>query len=321
MPPDQRKPNDFPTGIDLRHLQYFVAVAEELHFGRAAARLHIAQPGLSKAIRRLEHAVGAELLERNSRHVALTTGGELFLVKAREALTAAEEAVALARGAHAGDAGRLGLGYSPAARYTVYRQLRDAFGQACPDVEINAREVLSSELLDDLRARRVDVAVALLAPRVDGLVYRLVKMAPLVAVVSRSHPLAERESIAVAELAGERLLLVKSEPLRRYNEALIRLCQDAGFEPETGTLENRFDFDFSRIRSGEGVTIVPADYLQGEENRLGAAVVALDPTPRLPMELVWREGDLSPCGQRFVDTAQAVSRAEGWVATGEQAAA
>jgi DNA-binding transcriptional LysR family regulator len=297
-------------------MRYFVAVGEELHFGRAAERLHISQPALSKAVRRLEQAVGADLLERDSRSVRLTTAGELFLARARAALTAVEEAAALARRAQNGDVGHLGVGYSPATTQSAYRPLRDAFERELPDVDISGREVPSLDLLDDLRAGRVDVALALLAPRLEGLSYQLVQLSPLVAVVPQRHPFVKRKSVAVSDLAGERLLLPIGRAAGRWNETLIRVCQDAGFEPETGELGHHGEADFSLLRDGEA-TLALRDYVDGRNSQVGAAVVALDPTPRLPIELVWREDDLAPSGLRFLEMAKVVSQAEGWVTSGQ----
>jgi DNA-binding transcriptional LysR family regulator len=257
--------------------------------------------------------VGADLLERDSRNVHLTTAGELFLARARSALTAFEEAAAIARRAQTGEVGHLGVGYSPAATHAVYRPLRDAFEQERPEIDISGREVPSVELLDDLGAGRVDVAIALLAPRLQGLSYHLVQLSPLVAVVPQRHPLVKRKSVAVSDLAGDRLLLPVGRAAGRWNETLIRVCQDAGFEPETGELGHHGEADFSRLRDGEA-TLALRDYVDGRNTQLGAAVVALDPTPRMPIELVWREHDLAPSGRRFLETAKGVSQAEGWVA-------
>src|SRR3954453_5336257 len=129
--------------MELRHLRYFVAVAEELHFGRAAARLQMTQPALSKAVRQLEGSVGAKLLERDSRHVGLTPAGALFLEKARLAIAASEEGVSLARRATRGEVGQLSLGLTWTEKHSANQSVVGAFCAAYPGVTVINREALS----------------------------------------------------------------------------------------------------------------------------------------------------------------------------------
>src|ERR687897_2918434 len=183
-----------PVNVELRHLRYFVAVAEELHFTRAAQRLHMAQQPLSAAIARLEQELGVTLLERTTRRVELTEAGAALLESARAALRAVDEALAAAQAAGRGEAGELGVGLSSGAWYGL-EPLFDAVRERHAGLRLHVRQQSTRALLDDLRAGTLDVAVGICVQDPGGLSCRRLKNEPVFVTVTESHPLAGRERI------------------------------------------------------------------------------------------------------------------------------
>jgi DNA-binding transcriptional LysR family regulator len=181
---------------ELRHLRYFVAVAEELNFSRAAKRLQMAQPPLSVAIRKLEQEIGTSLFIRNSREVKLTEAGRALLPGARSTLAEADAALTAARRAGAGELGSLRIGYNWSARFDTLPRLGRAFQQHRPDVELLTEEMRPNRMSVALRSGAIDVALALF-PEISGeLSYRRIRRERVVAVLSSSHPLAREEESA-----------------------------------------------------------------------------------------------------------------------------
>ncbi|MFF3988041.1 LysR substrate-binding domain-containing protein [Streptomyces sp. NPDC001797] len=244
--------------MELRQLSYFVAVAEELHFGRAAERLHIVQSAVSQQIQRLERELGAELFDRSPRRVRLTGAGERLLPEARAVLAAAERA----RAAVAAPAG-LRIGTSTGLGAHLDRVL-DAFARRAPGVPVELFSLPAAERLARVAGGRLDAAFVRAVEPVPGVRVRPLWPDPLVAALPATHPLAGRAEIGVEELAGLRLALVG----RRTNPALVDLvvgaCRAAGFEPlpgpSTGSLQDTLasigTLPHSRLRSSGGTPVL-----------------------------------------------------------------
>jgi DNA-binding transcriptional LysR family regulator len=189
--------------VELRHLRYFIALAEELNFSHAATRLRMAQPPLSVAIRQLEQELGAELFVRTSREVRLTEAGATLLEGARRTLAEADAAMAATRRVAGGELGTLRVGYKWSAGFETLPTLGRVFKRRRPDVELVAEEMRPRRMKTTLRSGAIDVALALYPEIADDLSYHAVRSEPVVAVLSSSHPLAGRESIRLEELANE----------------------------------------------------------------------------------------------------------------------
>src|SRR5262245_39648391 len=201
------RPSKYADGMpELRHLRYFIAVAEELNFSRAANRLRMAQPPLSLAIRQLEQEIGASLFHRTSREVRLTEAGTALLAGARRTLSEADAAVSAARRAAAGEGGRLRIGHNWSSHFETLPALGRAFAVAHPDVELLTEEMRPNRMPPALRSGTIDVALALYPDVVGELSYLPVRRERIVAVLSSSHPLAHEEAIALGALADEFLL-------------------------------------------------------------------------------------------------------------------
>jgi DNA-binding transcriptional LysR family regulator len=193
--------------MDLRHLRYFVTVAEELNVTRAAARLHIAQPSLSLRVHKLEQEVGAELFDRVGRSIKLTQAGRLFLEQARKVLADAERGIALARQAANGETGQLSIGYNAPAGFKVFPRIVPAFRRRWPNIHLTFHSMLSLQQFDGLRRDELDLGVVWLPIPTDEFdVEELVKES-LVAVLPADHRLASATSVRIEDLSGEPLIL------------------------------------------------------------------------------------------------------------------
>lgn len=245
--------------MELRHLNAFIAVAEELHFGRAAARLQISQSPLSQSIRALEAELGVRLLERTTRRVTLLAAGEAFLPRAREALTAATSAAEDARAAAAGELGRLSIGFTGSMTYLLLPVLAKALRAQLPRLQLELHgEMLTPDQVAGLVSDRLDLG--LLRPPVDhpSLHVEPIGSEPLVAALPATHPLARLDKIPVGRLEHEPFITYPSHFRSVVHDAVAATCAEHGFSPivamevgETSTL-------ISFVAADAGVAIVPA---------------------------------------------------------------
>jgi DNA-binding transcriptional LysR family regulator len=282
---------------ELRHLRYFVAVAEELNFSRAAKRLQMAQPPLSVAIRQLEQEIGTSVFIRSSREVKLTEAGRALLPGARRTLAEADAAVTAAQRAGAGEIGSLRVGHNWSARFDTLPRLGQAFQQHRPDVELLTEEMRPNRMSVALRSGAIDVALALF-PEISGeLSYRRIRSERVVAVLSSSHALAHQREIGLDALAEE-FLLFPRHVAPRLHDFYVNLCRSAGFEPKRGTESSR-----TRFTIGTWEASTAALFPQSVANNLPDGVVAIPisaPADPLETQLVWRTDDESPILAAFL---------------------
>lgn len=245
--------------MELRHLRYFRAVAQELHFGRAAALLHVAQPPLSQQIRQLERELGVELLQRTTRSVDLTPAGRAYLRHVAAILDAVDDAGTQARRIAEGTEGHLSIGCVGSATYSLLPALVRALGEALPDVEVSVRgEMLAPDQLAALTTREIDLALLRPPARADGVIIQTLRRDPLLAVLPDGHALTDRAAVRVKDLDGEPFVAYPGRGRSVMNAVVTSLCAEAGFVPrirheaiETSTL-------VSLVAAGLGVAIVPA---------------------------------------------------------------
>jgi len=282
---------------ELRHLRYFVAVAEELNFSRAAKRLRMAQPPLSVAIRQLEQEIGASLFHRTSREVKLTEAGEALLAGARRTLAEAEGAVTAAKRTAAGELGVLRVGYVWSARFETLPTLGRALMGSRPDVELVTEEMRTFLMPAALRMGTIDVALALYPDVVSELSYETIRRERIVAVVSSSHRLANEPATQLEELADD-LVLFPRELAPRLHDFYLALCRRAGFEPKEAHESTRTRWTIGTWNPSTAV-ILPASV----SNHLPHGTVAVPlarPTDLVENQLVWRTGDQNPVVTMFV---------------------
>jgi DNA-binding transcriptional LysR family regulator len=289
---------------ELRQLRYFIAVAEELNFSRAARRLNMAQPPLSVAIRQLEQEIGTSLFVRSTREVRLTEAGAAFLSGARRTLAEADATVVAAQRAAAGERGTLHIGYSWSARFQTLPALGQAFKGSRPEVELLAEEMWNGRMPDALRAGAIDVAVSLCPDVMAELAYELVRSEPVIALVTADHEVATEEGITLTALADEQLMLFPRELAPKLHDFLVGLCRSAGFEPK----QNGESFHTRwTIGAWEPHTFALVPASAAGELPSGVAAVAIDePDDRLETHVVWRTAEESPTVAAFVAQAGAV---------------
>jgi DNA-binding transcriptional LysR family regulator len=288
---------------ELRHLRYFVAVAEELNFSRAARRLHMAQPPLSVAIRQLEAELGTDLFQRSSREVTLTEAGRVLLEGARRTLTEADRAVAAAQRAGAGELGSLRVAFSWSARFETLPSLGQALREQYPDLELLTEEMWNARMIPALRAGAIDVAISL-CPEVAGdLTYERVRAEPVVALLHAAHPLADEQAIELSSLAEEEFALFPRELAPRLYDALVGFCRRAGFEPSLRQVSFHTGWDLRVLADVPVVALVPHSVARD----LPRGVVALPlsgPGEQLETSAVSRADDSSPALAAFLKVAR-----------------
>ncbi len=284
---------------DLRQLRYFIAVAERLHFGRAAAALSISQPPLSRAIGALEAELGVKLLERSRRRVELTPEGQRLLEEARRLLGQLERAVLEVRGMASGEHGRLRVGFVSLADFGVLPGLLKAYKAARPGVALALREMLSPEQAAALAAGELDFG--LLLPPVagaDGLEHLVVQRERFVVALAMRHRLARgRGPLALAELAGESFVMVPREIAPGLYDIVTGLAARAGISLNVAQEAIQMQTVVSLVSSGLGAAVVPASL--ANLGRRGVVYRELaDRHPKLELWLAWRRGGAAGAAAR-----------------------
>ncbi|HYN11034.1 MAG TPA: LysR family transcriptional regulator [Burkholderiales bacterium] len=292
---------------DTRQLRYFVALAERLHFGRAAAALHISQPPLSRAIRGLEEQLGARLLTRSRRKVELTPEGARFYDEAKRLLDQLERAAREVGAMAAGESGRLRLGFVSLADYGVLPGLLKAFKAARPGVSLALREMLSPEQAAALAAGELDFGL-LLPPVAGELEHLVVQSEKFVAALPARHAAARRRGrVAMRDLAGEAFVMVPREIAPGLYDIVAGLAERAGFSLQLAQEAIQMQTVVSLVSSGLGVAIVPASI--ANLGRRGVVYRELaDAHPRLDLWLAWRRGGLGATARDFVANARRIAR-------------
>jgi DNA-binding transcriptional LysR family regulator len=292
---------------DTRQLRYFVALAEQLHFGRAAAALHISQPPLSRAISGLERQLGARLFARSRRKVELTPEGARFYDEAKRLLGQLERAAREVGAMALGESGRLRLGFVSLADYGVLPGLLKGFKAARPGVSLGLREMLSPEQAAALAAGELDFGL-LLPPVAGELEHLVVQSEKFVAALPSRHAAARRGGrIAIRDLAGEPFVMVPREIAPGLYDIVAGLAARAGFAPRIAQEAIQMQTVVSLVSSGLGVAIVPASI--ANLGRKGVVYREItDPHPRLDLWLAWRRGELGATARDFLAQARRIIR-------------
>jgi DNA-binding transcriptional LysR family regulator len=300
--------------MELRRLRYFVAVAEELHFRRAAERLHLAQPALSQQVRKLELELGVDLLHRTKRGVALTAAGALFLEEARRLLRHAEEAARTARNARTGTAGRLRVGHVADTIPAVLPRAFAAFAARNPGIEIVPEAVQARRALEDVRIGRLDVAVVGLPAAADGLKVTPFATEATVAAVPNRHVLSGRDEIELHALAETRIILLPRATNPAFYDAVIGGMRAAGISPAlTETDEPLLEHALLLVASGAGVALLPASVADRYRTAGVSFRPLAPPAPATELAIVSRPDD-GIAVAAFVRVARELDRASREVA-------
>ena len=284
----------------LRHIRYFAAVAEELHFRRAAERLNVAQPALSRSIKHLEAQLGVQLLDRSNRRVRLTHVGEVFLAGCRDVLDAMEGAIARTNKATTGELGHLVVGYTDFAICGELPAILRDFHERHPDITMEPVHGFTSGQLERLKTGKLDFGFLTGPIHHPEFASVTVQNDPFVAVLYDNHPLADRNGVDLRELAGEPFVLGNPSGWQHFNDHLFRICHHAGFAPEIAQHAFNSEGIFGLIACEMGITI----HTTCAENILRKGLVLqpirnVDAT--LPTIAVWRNSGVTLTQQLFAE--------------------
>jgi DNA-binding transcriptional LysR family regulator len=296
--------------MELRQLRYFVTLADELHFGRAAEREHIVQSALSQQVQRLERELGIRLLERSTHHVALTAAGAVFLVEARQILAHVERAAEAARST-AGASAPLRVGIVDSS-YDSMPQILHEVQARYPGLVINQVEAGVPEQYQQLIDGRLDVGVGRAAQAPPQIASLLFRQDPLGVLVPTSHPFAELAEVPVADLAREPLLLAEEDRAPEFNQFTVEMCRAAGFTPTVyrGTVESiRAAADL--VAAGRCLYCVPSSCIAALPGTSWRPLA--EPASCYPWSVLWRAGDDSGHVRAVVGCAQAMAARLGWL--------
>ncbi|BAY46239.1 LysR family transcriptional regulator [Scytonema sp. HK-05] len=291
--------------MELRHLRYFVAVAEDLHFGRAAERLHMTQQPLSQQIRQLEDELGVLLFHRTKRRVQLTEPGKAFLVEARQILLKAAQAVEIARQVAQGESGRLKVGFSGFATYSVLPKALRIFRERFPRVELELEEMTTTAQVQALQEQQIHLGL-MIPPIPDAtLTLEPILREPLVVILPETHPLAAQPELALPTLANESFILVSRHLEPGYYDQCISLFQQAGFTPKVVQKASQKQTILGLVSAGLGVSLAPASIRN--IHRTGVVYITLN-TLNAEVELVavWRQDELLPVLRTFLEVMKEV---------------
>lgn len=296
--------------IETRLLRQFIAVAETLHFNRAAQRLHMAQPPLSQAIRRLEAEIGTALFERNNRSVALTPAGTAFLETARRILDGLEDGVARTRRVAQGMDGHLTMTFINIAPYApLLRALRD-FRVASPAVAFTLREATTREQVEALESGAADIGF-LRAPGASapGLRFQALLREPVCVALPAGHPLAAQASIELASLRGQPFVVSARALGQGFHDQLVQLCQAAGFQPAVAQEARQLQTLIALVAAGFGIALLPGSLAAQRGEDVVFRKIEVDAPvalTHLDLLMAWNPGRASPARDRLVATMQAV---------------
>lgn len=296
--------------MELRHLRYFVAVAEAMNFTKAAAKLRVAQPALSRQVQALEDEIGVDLLQRSPRGVMLTAEGKLFTEEARKLLAHVEESVYKVRALARGEFGELHVGYAPTPTVEILPPAVSAFKAAAPNVKLVLHDLGSTEIATGLREGSLDLGI-MLRPAEEtavGLEFKLLKRYPLYAMIPARHAFAKLKQVPVMRLANEPVVSLRRKEYFDYHRLLLQLFERVGCKPRIVTECDGGSSMIAEVQAGRGIAIQPAVY----RHVIGARLKLRRLTPpNLPrMEIVVshaKKGGLTPAAEKFLALLQRAS--------------
>jgi DNA-binding transcriptional LysR family regulator len=285
--------------LDLRLVEYFLVVAEELHFSRAAAKLHIAQPSLSQQIRRLEEQLGVKLLDRTSRHVELTPAGQALLLEGRRVMQHSERVIQTVRAA---GSEQLTIGFYGSAAATLLPEVLRTFSERHPLVQVSLRELLLGDI-DDILDGEVDVAFTRLRPDQANVEIEIIARERRLVALPGDHPLAERKSVSFSELHGESFITNPAVPASGPPANWLHEQQSHGLPGNVAAQASSIQEILTLVASGRGICLVPAP-VGREYQRSGVAYVDVDDADPALVSLAWRRDDARSTLTAFIEVAR-----------------
>jgi len=286
--------------VELRFLRYFVAVAEELSFTRAAARLNMAQPPLSQQIRRLEARLGVTLFRRTKRRVELTEAGRAFLRQSYQAIQSVEQGIVLAQRADRGEIGRLAIGILVYVSYTLIPPILREFRAKFPEVHVELRFLTNALQIAALQSGQVDICFV--RPPIDDpdISSKLISRERFILAMPATHPLAGKTAVSIKQLRNDPFIMYVRELGPTFYSSLLQFCAKAGFSPKIALEVSQINAAVGLVGSGIGVALVPQSMNQLHfDNVVYRPIV--ERAPNVDVLLAWQAGRPSPLVKAFID--------------------
>lgn len=294
--------------MELRHLRYFVCVAEERHIGRAAARLHISQPPLTRQIHDLEREVGTKLFKRTPRGVELTNPGRVFLDDAQKVLALAEVAAERANRAGQGIVGRLDIALFGTGIFGVIPLMLRRFRDDYPDVKLVLHSMTKAEQLEALAQERIDLAFNRLMRPVLGVVSEVLLTEELFVAAPSDHPLAQKKRVALKELEDEPVVVFPTGTRPSFIDHFVDLCRGAGFSPHVVAEMANVVHGIALVATGGALCLVPGSATNLHPPGVTYLPLRDRPRPQVDLCCVYREGDPSPMLERLLESMRETAR-------------
>ena len=290
--------------MELRHLRYFVAVAEAENVSRAALKLHVSQPGISRQIRDLEEEIGFQLFERSAKSLRLTEAGKVFFEEARAVLQHTDEAVKRARAAAVGACGEIHVGYAPSLTVQILPRALRAFQAKYPKVRVALHDLSTEEMVSQLREETLQLALMVRPERkvMRGLEFREIARYPICVAVAPKNPLAKLEEVSLAQVAGEPLIAYSRRDYPEYHAMLAKFFAPTGRKPRIAEEHDGVTSIVAAVESGDGCALVPrcVECMVGPRLKL---VPLTSPVPEVPVGAAWKKDGLTEAGREFVKVA------------------
>jgi len=291
--------------MELRHLRYFIAVAEQENVSRAAAKLHVSQPGVSRQIRDLEDELGFLLFERSAKSLKLTAAGKKFLVEARAVLLRTDEAVKSARAVAGGAGGELHVGYAPSLTVKLLPQALRVFQEKFPEVRVSLHDLSTEEMLSKLRDGKLHLALTVQPQKkfLRDLVFRTLAQYSTCVALSPKHPLAKQKSVTLTQLADQPLIGYTRGDYPDYHEYLVRVFGPRGKAPRVAEEHDGITSIITAVESGRGYALVPEPTICMAGPRV--KILPLKPDgEKICVGAIWKKGPVLPLVEKFVAAAR-----------------
>jgi DNA-binding transcriptional LysR family regulator len=293
--------------MELRQLSYFIAVAEELHFARAAARLNVAEPALSRQIRQMERELNVQLFDRTTRSVRMTGAGTVFLDEARRALLQVGHAVSLAQQAQRGEAGELLLGFGTSAAYDVLPRLVRAYHARYPQVEIKPQHFFGRERLRALEERRIHVGIVHQPRKHETLLTEIIQREPMLLALPEAHPLAKLDSIPIAALSSEVFIVASAGQARGTDDETRPEFHELGLRPREIQVVPDTLTKLGLVSAGIGVALIASVTRMLMTQGVVFRELA-DAAPQQVTALAWHRDERSPTVQGLIAVARDLAK-------------
>jgi len=293
--------------MELRHLRYFVAVAEAENVSRAALKLRVSQPGISRQIRDLEDEIGFPLFERSAKSVRLTAAGKVFLVEAREVLLHAEMAVKKAREVAHGGGGEIHVGYAPSLTVEILPQILRKFQEQFPHVRVALHDLSSEEMVTQLRDGKLHVALSVQPPKklLRDLDFKLLARYMMCIAVAPNHPLAKAKAVTLAQLAAQPLIGYSRAEYPEYHEFIATIFVPVGHTPRVTEEHDGIASIIAALESGRGYAFVPNSFACMVGSRL--KIISLKPAGEMiPVGAIWKKDSATVLVEKFISLATPV---------------